>query len=290
MLRPFTIHEPATVEEASALLGSLGEEATVYAGGTELLLIMNEGFVHYPHLVNVKTIPQLDTITIDERRGVLRLGALCTHAQLERSSVVQELAPLLAEAECRVANLRVRNVGTLGGNLAFAEPHSDPGAVLAALGATIELASRRGARRVPVSEFFLGPFETAREHDEILTAVEFPPLPSGAGGAYMKFGLHERPTAGVAAIAEIRDGVVCRAAVAVGSVDPVPHRMPEVEAALTGCPPSAEVLREAAAAAAESCDPVNDLYGSAVYKRHIVRVLTERALARATGGDVRGHS
>lgn len=281
MLRPFAIHEPATVEEASALLARLGPDAAVCAGGTELLLVMKEGLVHYPHLVNIKTVPGLDAIMADDARGILRVGALCTHTQLERSPLVRTWAPVLADTERRVANLRVRNVGTIGGNLAFAEPHSDPGAVLAALDSVIELSGTRGVRQVRAAEFFRGPFETAREANEILTAVEVPRRPSGQGAAYLKFGLHERPAVGVAAVVELEAGGISRAAVALGSVDPVPHRVPAAETLLAGRPPSDEVLDAAAAAAAEACDPVDDIHGSADYKRHLVRVLTRRALRQA---------
>ena len=137
MLRPFTLHEPTTVEEATSLLADLGGAARPYAGGTELLLAMKAGVLAYDHLVNVKTVAGLDGIALDG--GVLRVGSAVTHRELEASPVLGERFALLAGVERRVANVRVRNVGTLGGNLCFAEPHSDPGTALLlydALGAT----------------------------------------------------------------------------------------------------------------------------------------------------------
>ena len=180
MLGVFEIHEPQTVEEASSLLEEHGFDATVYAGGTELLLLMKEGLVHYPRLVNVKTIPGLDDISMAD--GQLSIGALATHYQIERSAVIIEYAPLLAEVETTVANIRVRAAGTIGGNLCFAEPHSDPATLLMAWGAMVELTSAKGRRELPIEEFLLGLFATARQDEELLTSIRMPLLPDGMVG------------------------------------------------------------------------------------------------------------
>ena len=147
MLRPFRLEEPESVKEASESLARYGDSAKIYAGGTELLLAMKEGLIHFECLVNVKKIPGLDQITQDN--GSLRLGALSTHRQLEQSETLQEKLPVLVEMERNVANLRVREVGTIGGNLTFAEPHADPGTLLLALDATVVAQKAGGSRDIP---------------------------------------------------------------------------------------------------------------------------------------------
>ncbi|MBI4279089.1 MAG: FAD binding domain-containing protein [Armatimonadetes bacterium] len=287
MLRPFEIHEPATVAEASRLLARLGEQAAVYAGGTELLLLMKEGLAHFPHLVNIKTIGGLDAIAFED--GVLRLGAVATHREIETSPAARQHAPLVARVASQVGNLRVRAAGTIGGNLCFAEPHSDPAAVLVAWDATLVLARAGGERCVPAAGFFLGMLQTAREPDEILTAVEVRPLPPGTGAAYHRFALHERPTAAVAAVVTVRDGAVAAARVVVGSVGPVPVRVPEAEDALAGRRPEGEVLRAAAEVAGRRADVLEDMFTSTEYKRHLVSLLAARALHDAVSAARTAH-
>ncbi|MFQ5410253.1 MAG: FAD binding domain-containing protein [Anaerolineales bacterium] len=292
MLGAFEIHEPATASEAADMLAHYGEEAAIYAGGTELLLIMKEGLVHYPHLVNIKAIPHLEGIRLEADGQRLRIGALVTHRQLEQTPLVREQAPLLSEAAAQVGNLRVRTTGTIGGNLCFAEPHSDPATLLLACGASLELSGVNGSRTVPVEEFFVGLFETAREPDEILKAITVPTQPVGAGSAYAKFGIHERPTATVAVILHLQDGVIDTARVALGSVGPTPVRVTVAEDILQGKQPGMELFAAAAASAREATDAVDDIYGSAAYKAHLAQVLTKRALERAAervSGGARVH-
>jgi carbon-monoxide dehydrogenase medium subunit len=279
MLGVFEIHEPQTVEEASRLLGEYGFDASVYAGGTELLILMKEGLVHYPHLVNVKTIPGLAEIAVED--GHLAIGSLATHRQILRSPVVAEHAPLLAEVERTVANVRVRAAGTIGGNLCFAEPHSDPATLLMAWGASIELTSASGSRELPVEEFLLGLFATARQDDEILTAIRMPLPPEGMVGAYRKFTTHERPTACAVALLKITDGVIEDARLSIGSVGPLPVRVRAAEDVLRGEGPGGAAFEAAAEAAFQAADPVDDIYGSAAYKKNLIRVLTTRALDEA---------
>jgi carbon-monoxide dehydrogenase medium subunit len=281
MLGVFEIHEPATLQEASQILAAYDSEATVYAGGTELLVLMKEGLVHYPHLVNIKTIPGLAEVVVDEAQRVLRLGALTTHRQLEQSPVVKQNAPLLAEVEARVANIRVRSAGTLGGNLCFAEPHSDPGTLLLAWGASLQLSSAGARRTVPIETFFVGMLETSRRPDEILSEIRLPLFEEGTAGAYEKFSTHERPTANVAVIIRVRDGVIETARIAVGSVGPLPIRIGQAESILQGEAPGPDVFNAAAESAALAVDPIEDIYGAVDYKRHLVRVLTRRALTTA---------
>lgn len=280
MLRPFALHRPATAEEACALLARFGDDAAVYAGGTELLLLMKLGMLRPSELVDVKRIAGFDTIAGDEVELVI--GATVTHRMVERSATVRAHCPLLASAARHVANVRVRNVGTVGGNLAFADPHSDLATLLLALDARVDLLSPRGRRRLPLADFTRGPWETAREPDELLADVRVPRQPTGAA-AYVKFGLHERPTLGVAVVLELDGRRVRQARLALGCVDPRPARVPAAERRLAGVSLDAlgDVTGVVGDLAADSADPADDIHGSADYKREMVAVFTRRALAVA---------
>jgi len=282
VLQPFELAEPTSVAEASTLLARHGDAARLYAGGTELLLAMKEGLVHYDYLVNVKTIPGLAGVRL-AGDGTLAIGAATTHRALERSPAVRERFPAIARMEIDVANVRVREVGTLGGNLCFAEPHADPGPLLEVFDATVRLERAGGARTIPLEALFVGPFETCLEADELLTEVAVPPLPPGMAAAYLKFGFLERPSVGVAVAVGAADGHVADARIAVGSVGPVPRRMREAEAALRGAPlgDGGAALAEAGRLAARAADAVTDLHGTAEYKEHLVGVLLRRAVRQA---------
>ena len=279
MLRPFRLEEPESVEEASESLARYGDSAKVYAGGTELLLAMKEGLVHFECLVNVKKIPGLDQIAQDN--GTLRLGALSTHRQLERSGTLQEKLPVLVEMERNVANLRVREVGTLGGNLTFAEPHADPGTLLLALDATVVARKAGGSRDIPMTGFFVDAYEAALEEDEILTEIVVPLPGADAAVRYRKFGYLERPSAGVAlhVMADKARQSVEDVRIAVGCVGPKSMRMEEAEAVLRGksLDEAGQLMAEAGDIAGRVADAISDLHGSAEYKEHIVKVLLTRA-------------
>lgn len=279
-LPAFEIHTPARLEEATGLLERHGEDAALYAGGTELLLLMKLGFAAYGQLVDVKGIEELRGIRTEN--GTLSIGAAVTHRELERSPAVAERWPAFAAMEREVANIRVRNAGTIGGNLCFSDPHSDPATFLLAVDA--HLVARRGGgepRRIPAREFVVGPYQTALEPGELLVAVELPVAPPGAGVAHAKLAFHERPAATVTCLAQVDGGRVTQARVAVGSVGVVPVRAREAEALLTGAEPSAAVLEEAGIAAAEASGAVEDANGSPEYKRNLVRVLVKRTFADA---------
>ncbi len=279
MLRPFVIHEPRSIEEASALLAEYGPEAAAYAGGTELLVVMKEGLAHFRHLVNLKTIPGLGGIAAEN--SALRIGALTTHREIERSPVVRDRAPALATLEAQVANIRVRQMGTLGGNLCFAEPHSDPATLLVAWDATLHVVSQRGSRAVAAQHFFTGLLQTARAQDEILTEIWVPLPPQGVGTAYERFKTHERPIVTVAAVIRVAHGVIDEGRVVIGSVGARPVRLPPAEAMLAGQPPSPELFAAVAERAAADVEIMEERFESVEYRRHLVRVLVARALDSA---------
>lgn len=284
-MRPFGLLEPDSIEEALEFRHQLGSDAAIYAGGTELLMAMKEGLLAYDYLINIKTVPGLDEIENDANR--LLIGACVTHRSIERSSDVVQGWPLLAETESGVANVRVRVMGTLAGNLCFAEPHSDPATVLLLYNADVRLRSIRGERTLALSDFIVDSFATQLEEDEILTHVLVPKLPVNSGWSYVKFGLLERPTIGVGCVLILDDSKqqIREARLSLGSVGPKPARLAMAEQQLVGVSLNGaefeRAVREASEYAGELCDPVDDLYGSADYKRHLARVLTERAILLA---------
>ncbi len=281
-LAPFALHPARSVEEATGLLAELGDDAVIYAGGTELLLLMKLGFAAYGHLVDVKPIGELAGIGVVE--GWLRIGGAVTHRAIERSPLIAAGWPALVSMERRVANVRVRSTGTLGGNLAFADPHSDPATFLIAAGARLVLGLGDERRTVPVAEFVRGSYETALQRTELLVAIEVPPLPGDAAMAHLRFAFHERPAATISCLARVRDGLLVETRIAVGSVGVMPVRAGDAESLLSGTlaadlPPS--VLEAAGRAAAEAADPMTDANGSATYKRDLVRVLVGRCVREA---------
>ena len=280
MLRRFRLEEPESVAEAAELLGRFGESAKVYAGGTELLLAMKEGLVQYERLINVKKLTGLSDVTTAD--GALVIGALCTHHQLENSSVLKDKLPALTKLEQNVANVRVRQMGTIGGNICFAEPHADPGTLLIALGAKMIAEQSSSKREITAEDFFVDAYETALQADEVLTKIQVPIPAPNARSAYLKFGYLERPSVGVAVAFNLNGGV-SGVRIAVGCAGPAPRRVAEAEALLEGKSKD-EALRhvaEAGAAAGRASQAISDLHGSQEYKEHIVGVLLKRAFQSA---------
>lgn len=282
-LPPFELHRVGTVSEATATLAELGDEAVLYAGGTELLLLMKLGLASYRHLVDVKPIAELQGISVTGE-GVLQVGGGVRHRAIERSPIVTAGWPVLAEMERCVANIRVRTVGTLGGNLAFADPHSDPATFLLAADAVVVLGRGEERRTIPIADLVLGPYETALRPGELVVRVEVPPVPAGAGMAHVRFAFHERPAATVSVLARVAGGEIGEARVAIGSVGLQPVRATEAERLLVGLRADdldPAVLRAAGEAAASASEPDDDANGSADYKANLVAVLVGRALRQA---------
>jgi len=279
-LRRFTIHQPTTVAEAAQMLAEFGEQGRLYAGGTELLLAMKHDLLRYQHLIDVKTIPDLDRIKLKD--GALAIGSGATHRAIERSALVKQHLPVVAEMENHVANVRVRASGTLGGNLCFAEPHSDPATLLTALGAKAHVEGKSGARTVAVEKLITGAYETSLAADELLIGVEIP-LPSASQrAAYLKYQLKERPTLGLALVLDVDGDTIKKATAVVGSVSAVPTQSAQANQLLAGARTQVEKqLGDAAEALAQAADPVDDLEGGADYKRHLIGVFLRRAFTKA---------
>ncbi|MEX0803042.1 MAG: FAD binding domain-containing protein [Candidatus Binatia bacterium] len=283
MLRRFRLEEPKSVGEVSELLGRFGDSAKLYAGGTELLLAMKEGLVHYERLVNVKGIEGLNEVK--QHSGAIHIGALCTHHQLETSPVLKQNLPALVKLEENVANVRVRQVGTLGGNLCFAEPHADPGTLLIALEASLTAEKSQGNREIPAQSFFVDAYETALEVDEVLTAIVVPIPAKPSGVCYMKFGYLERPSVGVAVVVNLNAdrSVIDDIKIAVGCAGPAPMRVPGAEALLKGksLDEATRNIVQAGETSGRASQAISDLHGAQDYKEHIVGVLLKRAFHNA---------
>lgn len=278
-LAPFEIHPAASVAAAARLIDELGDDAVVYSGGTELLLLMKLGFAGYQHLIDIKPIEELRRVEVAD--DTLIIGGAVTHRTLERSAIVQAGWPDLVEMERRVANVRVRSTGSLGGNLAFADPHSDPASFLLAASASVSLGRGDERRSMPLDDFVLGPYETALEPGELLCSIEVPAMAAGAAMSHLRFAFHERPAATVSAWVRIDEGRVADARVAVGSVGIVPVLVPDAGAAMRGQDPEDlddGVLAMLAATGADASEPVSDSNGSDEYKHALVQTLIGRAI------------
>ncbi len=281
-LRRFALHQPQGISEAAEMLAHYGENGRLYAGGTELLLAMKHDLLRYEHLVDAKTIPGLDKIDLHD--SCLRIGATVTHRAIERSPLVREHIPVMAKMAERVANVRVRATGTMGGNLCFAEPHSDPATLLMSLEAKVRIQGRAGERTLAMNDTITGAYETALGPDELLTAIEVPLPQKSQRAAYLKFQIHERPLLGLALVLDMDDGgrVVKKARAVAGCVSPRPCRSEKAEVLLLGPIEKVErQLADAGEALADAADPVDDLEGAADYKRHLIGVLLHRAFTQA---------
>jgi aerobic carbon-monoxide dehydrogenase medium subunit len=280
MITPFILHQPQSIEDACGLLTEHGDDAKLLAGGSELILLLKLGLVRPKHMIDIKRIPGLDEVHFDVDTRALRVGALVTHSALALSNAVKERFPLLVTMEQQVANVRVRNVGTVAGNLCFAEPHADPGTLLLAYGARIKARSSDNERTLEMADFFADYYETTLKRDEIVTEIEIPKLGENFTGAYLRFCPGERPLISVALLVGWSGVAAKDVRLVLGCVGPMPVRAVEVEQELTGRS-RGELIADATEAgqrAALLCDPMEDIWGSKEYKRQIVKTLVARAL------------
>jgi carbon-monoxide dehydrogenase medium subunit len=284
----FTYEEPLQLERALELLSEQGDDARVIAGGTALINLMKQRLLQPAYLISLRRIAGLDGIS---RNGELRIGALSTHRSVEISPLVQEHAPMLAEMFHHVASIRIRNIATLGGALAHADPNQDAPPALIALDARVRARSARAEREIPIDEFFSGYYETVLEPDEVVTEVIVPSQPASSGAAFLKFlpqTQDDYATVSAAARLTLENGRITGARVAVGSAGPTAIRLTEVESALIGQAPQSDILRDSAARTAQNVDPTTDFRGSAAYKREMAAVFVRRALEQAAQRAQRG--
>ncbi len=282
-------HEASTLEQASELMGCWGAQAQLLAGGTNLLVDLKTDRFRTGHVISINRIAALRGISAAD--GGTRIGALTTINQLAASPVVRERFPAILDAAREMASPQVRNLATVGGNIAGAVPCADLPPILAVLRASISLWSSAGERVLPIEAFFIGPRQTLRRSDEILTEIFVPDAPARFGAAYARFGLREANAVAVAGVAAglllAEDGKVAAARICLCAVTPTPKLVTAAES-LLGKILDEAALDGAAAAAVEASQPISDVRGTADYRRDLVGTLTRRALLtahkRAAGG------
>ena len=277
----FEYEAPATLDEALATLDRYGDEAKVLAGGQSLIPLMKLRFASPRMLVDINRLPGLDGLA--EEEGELRIGALVRHKDCERSSLLGGRWAVLGDAAPQISDPIVRNLGTVAGSLAHADPQGDWGSALMAAGARVVARGSEGSREIAVEDLFEGPFTTMLEPTEVITEVRVPDPGPKAGGTYLKLErkVGDFATAAVAVHVSFSNGTVGRAGIALTGVGPRNLRAHAAEEALAGTTLDDEAIGEAARLAAEAAEPHDDLRGSADYKRNVVRVFVERGLRKA---------
>jgi aerobic carbon-monoxide dehydrogenase medium subunit len=288
-MSPFALEEPASLAEALALLDPDDPAVRAIAGGTALMLMMKSGLYRPQLLVSLRRLgPALTGIQATADGGI-EIGAMVRLAEIERSAAIRAAAPVIAETLLTHSNVRVRNVATIGGNLAHADPHMDLPPVLIALGATVRVAGPAGERVVAVEDLFTGYLETVLANNELITGVSIPPQ-TGRRGVYIKCTARtadDWPALGLAVSVRVEDGIVRDARIAIGAATETARRLPAAEAALAGRAIDDALLREAGRAAAAEAPVVADHHGSAAYKRVLIEVHLQRVLRRALDGAPR---
>ena len=286
----FEYHAPTSIAEAIGLLAQLGDDAKVLSGGQSLIPLMKLRLANPRHLVDINGIPGLTGIR--EADGFLRIGALTRESELEESDLIRTRYPLLHDTSKVIADPVVRNLATVGGNLAHADPANDHPATMLAMGAEVVAAGRGGERRIPIEAFFTGPFATALRGDEILTEIRVPVPSARSAGAYLKVErkVGDFATAAVAVQLTLRANDVCeRTGIALTNVGLTPIVAEKAAAVLRGQRLDERAIEEAARLAADAARPSADLRGPVEYKKDLVRVLTTRALRRALERAGRAH-
>ena len=277
----FDYYSPATLDEAIALLAEHGEDAKILAGGQSLIPAMRYRLAMPEVLIDINGLTGMQYIR--EENGHLAIGAMTRESALEESDLVQNNYHLLADAAGVIADPLVRNMATVGGNIAHSDPANDHPAVMLAYGAEISASGPDGARTIHIDDFFTGLFENALAETEILTEIRIPQLAANSASAYIKF---ERKVGDYAVSAAavhitVEDGICTAARIGLTNVGPVPIRAKGAEQALIGNPLTDDVLEAAGQAASAECDPSPDLRGSVEYKRDLTRVMVKRSLRKA---------
>jgi len=278
----FDYQEPTSLKKAFALLEKHGDDARAIAGGTSLLIMMRQRLLLPKVVVSLARIPKFDKISYSAKDG-LRIGAGARHRDVELSTAIKKNYPLLHETFHKVAQPRIRNMGTIGGNLAAGDPLTDPGASLIALDAEVVLTSSKGARTVKLNEFFIDYYQTALEPGELLTEIRVPP-PARPGWSHIKFtprSIEDFATVGVAITVSASNGHCDDIRIGLNSVASTIVHAKKAEAVLRGNEITDGKLREMGEVAATEVDPTDDNRGSADYKREMVKVLVPRAAREA---------
>lgn len=278
----FTYHRASSVSEAIALSQELGEEAKYMSGGHSLLPMMKLRFATPEHIIDISKIDGLSYIK--EEDDVLKIGALTTQTEMEHNALLKEAYPIFGDAIWLTADPSVRNVGTIGGNIAHGDAANDQPALMLAVRATIVAHGPDGEKQIPIDEFFHGFYMTALEPGDILTEIQVPKAKKNSGGAYHKVErkVGDYATAGVAVHVELDDAGVCQEiGIGLTNVSAVPMRLERGEELLRGKTITDELIEQVGQMAGEDCEPESDLRGSEAYKRAVVNTITKRMLNKA---------
>jgi aerobic carbon-monoxide dehydrogenase medium subunit len=278
--RAFQYHRAASVQEASTLLSQLGDEAKLLAGGQSLIPLMKLRFASPAQLIDLGFISGLSFI--NEDGDVIRFGAMTRHSEIERSRIAAKI-PILHDCAAGIADVQIRNRGTIGGSLAEADPSGDWANVLLCLDVEISAANTKSQRTIPVSDFITDAYTTSLSHDELITEVRVKIPAANTGGAYLAFKRTAPvyPSASVAVQLSMEDGTCREARIVLGCVGLTPVRATEAESALRGKTIAGRNLIAAVDAARAAADPQTDMRGSIDYKRALIASLTRRAIEAA---------
>lgn len=282
-LPDFELHEATSLEEATDLLARHGSGARLLAGGTDLLVDLKTGRVRCDHLISIQRIRELRGISATA--DSIRIGALTTVTELSRSALIQGEFASILDATRDMAATQIRNLATVGGNIASAVPCADLPPILMVLGSSVSLWSKEGVRSVPMASFYVGPRQTVLRSSETLTFIDIPRPESGFGGAYARLALRDGNAIAVASVAAglalNEQGTIIDVRIALGAVAPTPKLVEPAGSILVGGSGDGGALDAAAAAAMEAAEPISDIRGSAEYRREMVGILTRRALQTA---------
>jgi carbon-monoxide dehydrogenase medium subunit len=277
--------EPTNIPEAVSLLDQYADDSKVIAGGTSVVLMLQQKLIMPSVLISLGRVDGHDYIRLEE--DGLHIGALTTLRDIERSNVVKQFCPALAHTCSVVGNIRVRNQATIGGNLSAADYAADPPAMLTALDARVQVQGPEEKREIPLNEFFLGFYTTSLKPNEILTKVFIPALPSSARAAYHKYtsiSAEGRPCVAVGAVADFDNAGKCSdVRIAIGAAVETPQRVAEAEAMAHGSTLTDELVAEIANEYSLKLDPLTDVRGSAWYRKEMIRVFVKRALEEVRG-------
>lgn len=281
----FEYLEPQSIEEVLSLLTRYGNQAKVLAGGTDLVPLMRQKALSPEYVIDLGNLTDLKHMHSDPKGGI-DIGALTTISEIEKSPQLQNEYRMISQAAKQLASIPIRNVATIGGNLCNAAPSADMAPILIALSARVKLVSAAEERVIPLEDFFTGPETTVVKPDELVTEIQIPPLPLHTSGVYLKYstrGGQDIALVGVAVVITLdSEGRICSdAKIALGAVAPTPMRAYQAEEKLKGREISKELISEAARVASNEARPIDDIRGSAEYRREMLKIFTRDALNQA---------
>ena len=282
-LPKFEYFAPKTIDEACSLLAQYKQQAKVVAGGTDLLVQMKSKEALPKCLINIRGITDQDYITHDGKEG-LRIGAQATIRSIETSPLIRDKFGILAQAAGELGTVQVRNRGTIGGNLCNAAPSAEMAPPLIALGARVKIRAANGERVVPIEDFFTGPGQTVLKLGELVTEIQVPDLPPRSGGTYIKHSIRraqDLAIVGVGVVISMDKDVLSDVRIALGAVAPTPIKAKKAAETLKGKKPEDDLLEKAGVIASQEASPIDDVRGSAEYRRKMIRVLVKRAIKQA---------